>query len=52
MDAMPSQMEDAPAVLVDGFHDRRCCLIDAVEHLISGVGQLFGNLPRLLPRPR
>ena len=52
MHTMPGQMEDAPTVLVDGFHDRRRGLINAVEHLITGVGQLFGNLPRFFTRPR
>ena len=48
MHAVPGEVQDAPAVLVQGLHDRRGWLVDAVDDVISFARQLVGDGLRFL----
>ncbi len=48
MHAVTSEMQDAPAVLVQGLHDRRGRLVDAVDDLVALTRELVGHSLRFL----
>ena len=50
MYAVAGEVQDAPAVLVNRLHDRRCRLVYAIGDVVIGSGKLFGDEPRFLAR--
>jgi len=50
--AVAGQVQDAPAVLVQGLHDRRGWLVDAVDDLVALTRELVGHRLRFLAGAR